>query len=116
MHIRVQESWKPKGKRDRMVPMHPKVEAVLRNQPVGEYAFPAVKGGMLCARSSRRSLREDQKRIGIQCGDLHAFRRFFATTMIRNGVDAETVRQWGGWKTFQTMLRYLADVNAKDSV
>jgi hypothetical protein len=26
------------------------------------------------------------------------------------------VRQWGGWKSLETMLRYLADVNVTDSV
>ena len=26
------------------------------------------------------------------------------------------IRQWGGWKSFNTMLLYLADVNASDSV
>ena len=30
--------------------------------------------------------------------------------------NAETVRQWGGWKTLETMLRYLTDVDVKDSV
>ena len=35
--IRVQENWKPKGRRDRTVPMHPKVETVLRQaQRVGQ--------------------------------------------------------------------------------
>jgi integrase/recombinase XerD len=117
LHIRVQESWKPKGRRDRMVPIHPKVDTVLRSQPIGTYVFGGPGGTpQLCARSCRRSLQVDQRRLGVHGGDLHAFRRFFATTMIRNGVDAETVRQWGGWKSFNTMLRYLADVNATDSV
>jgi hypothetical protein len=31
-------------------------------------------------------------------------------------IPVETVRQWGGWKSLETMLRYLADVNVKDSV
>ena len=32
------------------------------------------------------------------------------------GVDADTVRQWGGWKSLETMMRYLEDVKAEDSV
>ena len=36
--------------------------------------------------------------------------------MMRAGVNVESVRQWGGWKSLDTMLRYLADVNATDSV
>ena len=61
-------------------------------------------------------LKRDQKKLGLPDGDLHGFRRFFVTTMMRAGVDAETVRQWGGWKSLETMLRYLADVNVADSV
>ena len=100
IHIRIQESWKPKGKRDRVVPMHPKVEAMLPGQRLGEYVFTNKRGKKLLARSTLRRLHSAQARIGMEGGDLHAFRRFFATTMIRNGVDAETVRQWGGWKSF----------------
>jgi integrase len=52
----------------------------------------------------------------LPTGDLHGFRRYFATTMLRAGVDTETVRQWGGWKELDTMLRYLADVSVEHSV
>ncbi len=116
IHIRVQEEWQPKGKRDRVVPMHPKVEAILPGQRIGQHVFTGRRGQRLLSRSTLRKLRTDQEKLGLAFGDLHAFRRFFATTMIRNGVDAETVRQWGGWRSFNTMLRYLADVNAGDSV
>ena len=36
--------------------------------------------------------------------------------MMQAGVSTETVRQWGGWKSLETMLRYMADVDVKDSV
>ena len=116
IHVRVQESWKPKGKKDRTIPMHSKVETILKAQPLGTYVFTTKRGKPLLASSTLRSLHAEQSKLGLDAGDLHAFRRYFATTMIRNGVDAETVRQWGGWKSFNTMLRYLADVNASDSV
>ncbi|HLX63487.1 MAG TPA: hypothetical protein VKX17_19610 [Planctomycetota bacterium] len=32
------------------------------------------------------------------------------------GISAGTVCQWGGWKSLETMLRYLADVDVTDSV
>jgi integrase len=54
--------------------------------------------------------------LKLTVSDLHGFRRFFATEMMRAGVDAESVRQWGGWKSLETMLRYLADVREGDSV
>lgn len=43
-HIRVREDWKPKGKCDRAVPMHPKVESVLRSRSVGEFVFLGPRG------------------------------------------------------------------------
>src|SRR5262249_9357312 len=78
--------------------------------------FIGPRGNQVKDHVSLRCLQEDQVKLGLEVGDQHGFRRFFATTMIRNGVDVETVRQWGGWKSFNTMLRYLADVNATDSV
>jgi len=117
IHVRVQETWKPKGRRDRIIPMHPKVEAILRTLPIGEYVFSAQKEDKRLSKVwTLFALKQDQVRLGLELGDQHGFRRFFATIMIRSGVDAETVRQWGGWKSFNTMLRYLADMAATDSV
>jgi integrase len=61
-------------------------------------------------------LKVDQERLKLPQVDLHGFRRYFATTMMQAGVPVETVRQWGGWQSLETMLRYLADVDVKDSV
>ena len=114
--IRVQVGWKPKGRRDRTVPMHPKVEVVVRHQAIGKYVFRGAKGGRIKESYTLVCLKKDQAKLGLREGDLHGFRRFFATTMLRAGVDVETVRQWGGWKSLETMLRYLADITATDSV
>jgi integrase len=117
IHIRVQESWKPKGRRDRFVPMHPKVEAILKGQPLGATVFVSPRRGQQLSKTvTLNALQADQGKLGLEMGDQHGFRRFFATTMIRSRVDVETVRQWGGWKSLQTMLRYLAEVNVNDSV
>jgi integrase len=116
LHIRVQEKWKPKGRRDRTVPMLPKVEAVVRQQRVGEYVFGSLRGGRVNDSNTLQALKKDQIALGMPEGDQHAFRRFFATTMMINGTDPHTVMQWGGWQSLETMLRYLADTNVKDSV
>ena len=116
IRICVQEEWKPKGRRDRTVPMHPTVEAVLRLQPIGKYVFRGPRGGRITETRCLACLKADQRKLDLQDGDLHGFRRFFATTMMQAGVSAENVRQWGGWKSLETMLRYLADVDVKDSV
>ncbi len=116
INIRVQEEWKPKGRRDRAVPMHPKVEAVLRTLRVGQLAFSGPRGGKLKETWCLRSLKKDQGKLGLPEGDLHGFRRFFATTMMKAGVDTNTVREWGGWKSLETMLRYLADGNPAEGL
>jgi integrase/recombinase XerD len=116
INIRVQEDWKPKGRRDRAVPMHPKVEAALRTLRVGQLVFSGPRGGRLYETWCLNSLKKDQRKLGLPEGDLHGFRRFFATTMMKAGVDTNTVREWGGWKSLETMLRYLADGNPGEGV
>ena len=116
LHIRIRDDWKPKGRRDRTVPMHPKVEAALSGQRIGQYVFCGKRGGRLKETWCLSSLKKDQDKLKMARGDLHGFRRFFATTMMKAGVPVETVRQWGGWQSLETMLRYLADVDVKDSV
>jgi integrase len=116
LHVRVQESWKPKGKRDRVVPMHPKVEAILRRQPVGLNVFIGPNGGRIKETYALECLKADQRELKMPVGDLHAFRRFFATSMLQAGANIDVVRQWGGWKSLDTMLRYLADVDQTSSV
>jgi len=116
LHVRVQEEWKPKGRRDRVIPLHPKVEAVIRSQSIGERVYMGPNGGRIKETFALECLKADQRKMDLPESDLHGFRRFFATTMLRAGVDTETVRQWGGWKGLDTMLRYLADVSVEDSV
>jgi integrase len=116
IHVRIREDWRPKGKADRTIPMHPQVEALLRNQRVGKFVFSGPSGGRLKENYVLKMLRTDQRRLKLREGDLHSFRRYFATQMMRHGVDAETVRQWGGWKSLETMMRYLQDVKAEDGV
>jgi len=62
------------------------------------------------------ALKKDQETLKLVIGDLHGFRRFFATEMMLAGVDVDTVRQWGEWKSLETMLRYLAEIRQADSL
>ena len=116
INIRVQDEWKPKGRRDRAVPMHPKVEAILSGLRVGQYVVSGGRGGRLKESWCLQCLKTDQAKLKLPVGDLHGFRRFFATTMMKAGVDTNTVREWGGWKSLETMLRYLADGNSVEGV
>jgi integrase len=116
IHIRVQEEWKPKGRRDRIVPMHPKVEAALRASRVGKFVISGAHGGQLKESWCLSCLKRDQEELKLPAGDLHGFRRYFATTMMKAGVDTNTVREWGGWKSLETMLRYLKDGTPAEGV
>jgi len=116
INIRVQEEWKPKGRRDRAIPMHPKVESTLKTLRVGQYVVSGSRGGRLKETWCLQCLKTDQEKLKLPVGDLHGFRRFFATTMMKAGVDTNTVREWGGWKSLETMLRYLADGTAAEGV
>jgi integrase/recombinase XerD len=116
LHIRVREDWRPKGKRDRIVPLHPKVEAVLKQRSLGEYVFTESNGKQIVKSTALRVLQKEQGKLGLEKGDLHGFRRFFATTMLQAGVNINTVRQWGGWRNVETLMRYLADSSVEDSV
>jgi len=117
IRVRVQEEWKPKGRRDRVVPLHPKVEVVLQSLPrKGQYVFTGKLSGTLKETWCLSALKTDQEKLGLPEGDLHGFRRFFATTMMKAGVDTNTVRQWGGWQSLETMLRYLADSSPAEGV
>jgi len=116
IHVRVQDDWKPKGRRDRVIPMHPKVQAALRAARVGQYVISGGHGGRLKESWCLECLKQDQERLKLPEGDLHGFRRFFATTMMKAGVDTNTVREWGGWKSLETMLRYLADGTPAEGV
>jgi len=89
---------------------------VIRRQRIGEYVFTGPRSGRIKETYALACLKEDQPYLGVAVGDLHGFRRFFETTMMQAGTPVETVRQWGGWRSLETMLRYLADVDVKDSV
>jgi hypothetical protein len=96
--------------------MHPKVEAVMRRKAIGQKVFRGPRGGRITETRCLACLKQDQGKLNLPVGDLHGVRRFFATTMMQAGVSAENVRQRGGWNSLETMLRYLADVDVKDSV
>ena len=61
-------------------------------------------------------LKRDQAKLGMTPGDLHGCRRFFATTMLAHRADHEAARQWCGWNTLETMLRYLPVASEDRSV
>ena len=73
IHIRVREDWKPKGRRDRSLPMHPKVREVILSRPVGKYVFLGPQGGRLKENYTLECFKEDRDRLGIHRDTLHTY-------------------------------------------
>lgn len=85
------------------LPVNSRVAAIIKSCPVGKYLFTGPRGGKL-KQVHCLQMKDDQTKLNLTVSDPHSFRRFFATEMLRVGVDVETVRQWGGWKSLETQF------------
>jgi site-specific recombinase XerD len=47
------------------------------------------------------------KRAGVADAELHSFRRTYATTLLRKGVDIRTVQMLLGHSDIESTMRYL---------
>jgi integrase/recombinase XerD len=107
---------KGKWRKRRTVVMGFKVKKLLRaylktrfdahgNAPLFE-TDEGVKMAYTCLRGVVRRLSE---RAGVEEPGLHGFRRLFAVTMHRNGVDDITIARFMGHSTTEVLKRYLAE-------
>ncbi len=95
-----------KHHRNRYIPLNKEIYHVLDEIPrIGEYVF-SHKDGVPIGRVDR-SLATAVKKAGIKKCTLHDFRATWATELLSEGEDIETVRQLGGWRDYSTILRYL---------
>ncbi|WDI41070.1 tyrosine-type recombinase/integrase [Bremerella sp. P1] len=99
-----------KGKRSRVIPMHPELKEVLRplQEQAGGYVFKAQKGGQLRPRvvlevfirevikplSSTFPTPENE--IGFHNGRLHSFRHAFCSHALGGGASVGEVQDWLG--------------------
>lgn len=117
-----QYRWKPKKGNERSVPVPPElideVLAYVPQKPYDRLLFPNTLG------RPDSSLLEKLKDIARKAGIhdrfyLHKFRATYATTMLADGTDIETVRKWMGHKDLKAIQRYLkaiGGVRAKERV
>ncbi len=92
-----------KGGKFRLVPLHPALNDVLREQqqrarPRDEHVLVTVNGQRLVAGTLGRSVRELVDRAGVEVDSpCHAFRRTVATVMYEQGVRTRVIERIMGW-------------------
>lgn len=73
----------------------------------GEALFYNQKGGVLCPGGIRHILRELSKRSGVKGIHPHRFRRSFATSAVRKGLEIQEVQRLLGHSNINTTMQYV---------
>ena len=128
LHVRAKERvWSPKSHVERTVPLHPDLAeayskhlALLVDESPTAWVFPGIEGG------PRRLVSAPVRRVFKEAGlynpehkpGLHSLRRTWATELLGQGADIETVRQLGGWSTIGIVQRYVtsSDERKRDAI
>ncbi|MHC5057169.1 MAG: tyrosine-type recombinase/integrase [Planctomycetota bacterium] len=116
--IRVRDDWRPKGKRDRSIPIYPLVRGAIESRPLGEFVFLGPLGGRLTESNTLKCLKEDREKLEIAQGVLHSFRHFFVSMCAQSGVAIFTCMSWVGHKDSDMVWYYyhLHDKASKDAM
>jgi integrase/recombinase XerD len=113
-----QWGFKPKGRKERMVPLPESLIEDLREAQKtskNSLIFPHLKNGRPDGHLLRR-LKAVVKRANLQATyglwTLHVFRHTFGTMHLQSGVRLRTVQKWMGHKDIQTTQQYLDWIDA----
>jgi integrase/recombinase XerD len=66
-----------------------------------------VSGERLALTGLRQILRRRARAAGVERPSIHSFRRGFATLMLKNGCDIESLRKMLGHSSLEVTMRYL---------
>lgn len=112
-----------KGSKLRLVPLHPVLTELLREQQARsgrERIVGTINGQALSANTLGRSVRALVDRAGVEVEQpSHAFRRTVATVMYENGVRARVIERIMGWAPRQMYERHylrVADQQMHDAI
>ena len=112
------EIVEPKGLHEKPVPLAPMLRAILAEAIAGKRPTDPVvttrRGTAASEGGLDGALRRIQGRLGIErVWSLHKLRHFFATKLLRNGVNIETVRELLRHRELSSTARY-AHSTARD--
>lgn len=101
-----------KGKKDRIVFLGKKtqraVRSYLRGRRDGEDSLWVTNSGTpLTYAGLRQIMRRRARYARVRAPSLHSFRRYFAITCLRNGMDVYTLRRLMGHSSLKVLDRYL---------
>lgn len=97
-----------KGDKPRTVYLGREARCTVRKLSInGDYLFHTKQGDPLTYAGLRCVLRRLCKQAGIKLIPLHAFRRSYALSMLRSGVNVYTIQQHMGHLDLQILTRYL---------
>jgi integrase len=112
-----------KGGKLRLVPLHPVLTGLLREQQARsgrERVLGSINGQRLAANTLGRAVRALVDRAGVEVEQpSHAFRRTVATVMYENGVRARVIERIMGWAPRQMYERHylrVADQQMHDAI
>ena len=99
----------PKSGHERMVPLHPKLHALLASfsrRPKQEYVTGPGEGRAWGENALRHAFQSACKRIGLLGFRLHDLRHAFVTELFRSGASAPVVQRLAGHQHLTTTQRY----------
>jgi len=98
--------WYTKSRKPRVIPMVPRLRAILARLPRrSRWCFPNVGGGQYL-NDLQRDITEVFERAGLPYG-LHALRHTFASRLVAEGVPITYVKELMGHASIQTTMVYL---------
>jgi len=113
------ENFTTKSGKSRNIPMHPIVEKILKKRPQDTtLVFESPEGGEFGRGTWRTVLLQAAKRANVKDVTLHTFRHTFASWLVMEGVDLNTVRELLGHSDIKTTMKYahLAPEHVKRAV
>lgn len=119
LRIRVKDFWKPKGNRERCVPLHPSLQGLLLNKKrLSRWVFSDSKGEKIKIHSLQTSFRRLLKKLGIVNASIHTWRHSFASYFIMKTGNIRALQVLLGHGSIRTteIYSHLSDQHLQDLV